>query len=80
MSVPTVHPFTFDPTYGLQLDQLRQIRAPEAPADFDAMRDGRVIADGTPDAVLTEDNLEAIFGYRMQIEQMGGKPFVLHHL
>ncbi len=35
MSVPTVHPFTFDPTYGLQLDQLRQIRAPEAPADFD---------------------------------------------
>ncbi len=45
-----------------------------------AMRDGRVIADGTPDAVLTQDNLEAIFGYRMQIEQMGGKPFVLHHL
>ncbi len=45
-----------------------------------AMRDGRVIADGTPDAVLTEDNLEAIFGYRMQIAQMGGKPFVLHHL
>lgn len=35
MSVPTVHPFTFDPTYGLQLDQLREIRAPEAPADFD---------------------------------------------
>ncbi len=45
-----------------------------------AMRDGRVMADGTPDAVLTEDNLEAIFGYRMQIAQMGGKPFVLHHL
>lgn len=45
-----------------------------------AMRDGRVIADGTPNAVLTEDNLEAIFGYRMQIAQMGGKPFVLHHL
>lgn len=45
-----------------------------------AMRDGRVIADGPPGAVLTEDNLEAIFGYRMQIAQMGGKPFVLHHL
>lgn len=45
-----------------------------------ALRDGRVVADGAPDAVLTEDNLEAIFGYRMQIAQMGGKPFVLHHL
>ncbi|WP_438751644.1 iron ABC transporter ATP-binding protein [Pararhizobium sp. O133] len=45
-----------------------------------AMRDGRVVADGAPETVLTEDNLEAIFGYRMQIARMGGKPFVLHHL
>jgi iron complex transport system ATP-binding protein len=45
-----------------------------------AMRDGRVIADGTPDTVLTEDNLEAIFGYRMKVERMNGRPLVLHHL
>lgn len=45
-----------------------------------AMRDGRIIADGTPDAVLTEDNLEAIFGYRMQITHFAGKPLVLHHI
>ncbi|WP_426128732.1 ABC transporter ATP-binding protein [Pararhizobium sp. PWRC1-1] len=45
-----------------------------------AMRDGGIIADGTPEAVLTEDNLEAIFGYRMQIAQLAGKPLVLHHL
>ncbi|OBZ95047.1 iron ABC transporter ATP-binding protein [Pararhizobium polonicum] len=45
-----------------------------------AMRDGGVIADGTPEAVLTEDNLEAIFGYRMQIKEIDGKPLVLHHL
>lgn len=45
-----------------------------------AMQDGRIIADGTPETVLTEDNLEAIFGYRMQITQLAGKPLVLHHL
>jgi iron complex transport system ATP-binding protein len=45
-----------------------------------AMRDGAIIADGTPEAVLTEDNLEAIFGYRMQIAHLAGKPLVLHHL
>jgi iron complex transport system ATP-binding protein len=45
-----------------------------------AMRDGGVIADGTPETVLTEDNLEAIFGYRMQIKEIDGKPLVLHHL
>ncbi|CCE95822.1 putative iron(III) ABC transporter, ATP-binding protein [Sinorhizobium fredii HH103] len=45
-----------------------------------ALRDGRVIADGTPDDVLTEDHLESIFGYRMKVGHMNGKPFVLHHL
>jgi cephalosporin-C deacetylase len=35
MSVPTSHPFDFDPTYGLGIDQLRAIRPPEAPAGFD---------------------------------------------
>lgn len=45
-----------------------------------ALRDGRVIADGTPDDVLTKDNLEAIFGYRMQTRQINGKSIILHHL
>lgn len=45
-----------------------------------AMRNGRVIADGTPQAVLTKNNLEAIFGYRMEVEYVNGKPLVLHHL
>ncbi|PYE24114.1 iron complex transport system ATP-binding protein [Rhizobium sp. PP-CC-3A-592] len=45
-----------------------------------AMRDGRVVADGTPQDVLTPDTLAEIFGYRMQVTQIGGKPLVLHHL
>jgi iron complex transport system ATP-binding protein len=45
-----------------------------------AMRDGRVIADGAPADVLTEDNLELVFGYRMQIRQIDGSPLVLQHL
>ena len=35
MSIPTGHPFDFDPTYGLWLDELRAMRPPEAPPDFD---------------------------------------------
>jgi cephalosporin-C deacetylase len=35
MSIPTQHPFTFDPTYGMSLKQLRAIKAPEAPEGFD---------------------------------------------
>jgi iron complex transport system ATP-binding protein len=45
-----------------------------------AMRDGRVIVDGPPEEALTEENMEAVFGYRIQIEQYAGKPFLLHHL
>jgi cephalosporin-C deacetylase len=35
MSVPTTHPFAFDPTYGMQLEQLLAIKRPEAPPGFD---------------------------------------------
>jgi cephalosporin-C deacetylase len=35
MSVPTTHPFAFDPAYGMQLDQLLAVAAPEAPPGFD---------------------------------------------
>ena len=35
MSIPTNHPYNFDPTYGLGLDALRAIRPPQAPPGFD---------------------------------------------
>ncbi|AYG63465.1 acetylxylan esterase [Rhizobium jaguaris] len=35
MSVPTTHPFAFDPTYGMKLEQLLAIAPPEAPPGFD---------------------------------------------
>ena len=35
MSIPTGHPYDFDPTYGLGIDELRAIRPPAAPPDFD---------------------------------------------
>jgi cephalosporin-C deacetylase len=36
MSIPTDHPFDFDPAYGLGVDELRAIRPPKGPANFDA--------------------------------------------
>src|SRR6187402_703619 len=35
MSVPTTHPFAFDPTYGLHLKDLLAIQPPAAPPGFD---------------------------------------------
>jgi len=35
MSVPTEHPYDFDPTYGFGLDQLLALRPPPAPPGFD---------------------------------------------
>ena len=43
-------------------------------------KDGRVAADGTPAEILTTDRLEAIFGFRMRVETIEGKPFALHQL
>jgi cephalosporin-C deacetylase len=43
MSIPTDHPYDFDPTYGLGLEQLRAIRPPPAPPDFDDFRRARYI-------------------------------------
>ncbi len=36
MTIPTEHQFDFDPTYGLGPDELRAIRPPRAPPDFEA--------------------------------------------
>jgi iron complex transport system ATP-binding protein len=44
-----------------------------------AMKDGRIIADGPPGEVLTADRLEAMFGYRMQVQKIGERLFVQHH-
>jgi cephalosporin-C deacetylase len=35
MSIPTKHPFAFDPTYGMQLADLLKIQPPPAPPGFD---------------------------------------------
>ncbi len=35
MSIPKTHPFDFDPTYGMQREQLLAITPPEAPPGFD---------------------------------------------
>jgi cephalosporin-C deacetylase len=47
MSIPTQHPYPFDPTYGLALDPLLALRPPQGPAGFDAFwraRYGRAAA------------------------------------
>ncbi|NLR98001.1 acetylxylan esterase [Rhizobium sp. P38BS-XIX] len=41
MSIPTVHSFAFDPTYGMHLQELQAIAVPEAPAGFDDFWHGR---------------------------------------
>lgn len=35
MSIPTDHPYGFDPTYGFGIEQLLAMRPPQAPPDFD---------------------------------------------
>ncbi|GAA2836725.1 iron complex transport system ATP-binding protein [Aminobacter aminovorans] len=44
-----------------------------------AMKDGRIIADGPPAAVLRPDVLAQVFGYDMNVIDVGGAPLVLHH-
>ena len=41
MSVPKIHPFDFDPTYGLGIDELLALRPPPAPPGFDGLWRGR---------------------------------------
>jgi cephalosporin-C deacetylase len=41
MTIPTRHPFDFDPTYGMQLNALRALRPPEEIPGFDAFWEAR---------------------------------------
>ncbi|WP_234187795.1 ABC transporter ATP-binding protein [Shinella sp. NM-101] len=60
---------------------LHDINQASAHADrIVAMRGGRIVADGAPADILTPDTLEAVFGFRMRVEAIEGKPFVLHQL
>lgn len=44
------------------------------------MRDGRIVAHGTPAEMLTPERLEAVFGYAMRVAEVEGRRIVLHHL
>lgn len=44
------------------------------------MREGRVVADGAPVEILTPERLQQVFGLKMRVEAIDGRPFVLHHL
>ncbi len=43
------------------------------------MKDGRIVAEGLPEEVLTVDRLEMMFGFRMQVHRLGGRIVVQHH-
>ncbi|MDO9418133.1 iron ABC transporter ATP-binding protein [Pararhizobium sp.] len=45
-----------------------------------AMKGGRIVADGPPSSILDSGTLEHVFGFRMRVEPIDGKPVVLHHL
>jgi len=44
MSIPTDHPYDFDPTYGFGVDDLRAMRPPRGPANFDEFWRARYVA------------------------------------
>ena len=41
MSIPTTHPFDFDPTYGMRLEEFLAVEPPEAPEGFDDFWEAR---------------------------------------
>jgi iron complex transport system ATP-binding protein len=44
------------------------------------MRDGRVVAHGTPSDILGTDKLRQIFGYDMRVATFEGSLYALHHI
>ncbi|GBD50482.1 iron ABC transporter ATP-binding protein [Methylopila sp. Yamaguchi] len=45
-----------------------------------ALRDGRQVAMGAPAEIMTPEILDAVFGYRMRVVDLEGRPMALHHL
>jgi len=45
-----------------------------------ALRDGRLVAMGAPAEIMTSETLDAVFGYRMRVVDLDGRPMALHHL
>lgn len=45
-----------------------------------AMKDGRVMAEGPPDAVLTEATLSQLYDAPISVGRHAGRPLVLHHV
>ncbi|GLK54054.1 iron complex transport system ATP-binding protein [Methylopila capsulata] len=45
-----------------------------------ALRDGRLVAMGAPAEIMTPETLDAVFGYRMRVVEVDGRPMALHHL
>jgi iron complex transport system ATP-binding protein len=45
-----------------------------------AMREGAIVAAGTPDDVVNANVLERVYGYSMRITRFDARPFALHHL
>lgn len=44
------------------------------------MKDGRVVLEGKPREILTEDNLETLFNVRAPVVDVDGKSMVMHYL
>ena len=42
-----------------------------------ALADGRIVAQGAPDDIITSDLLEEVYGVRLPVATIEGKPFVL---
>jgi iron complex transport system ATP-binding protein len=45
-----------------------------------AMKAGRIVAEGSPDAVFTPAVLEPLYDMPLRVERFEGRPLVLHHL
>lgn len=43
------------------------------------MRDGRLVAQGTPPEIMEADTLEAIFGTQLRVQEVEGKRMALHY-
>lgn len=42
-----------------------------------AMKDGKIIANGSPDSVLTEDVIKETYGIHLDVEKIGGRSFIV---